>query len=194
MLIELHQIARAVLFGKSATNNIDNAVTRARSTYVRLDIPAKTTFGMLSWIATIVSINCPITHNLLANNLLNCIFHIQTRYTLSKDLAFDSVSGVGRQTGIRYAEDYCHYKQYLINGMESNPDWVKQLLAIWDCEVFAKHNKEKGNNTEENAETDNTEGPRPLDVSSEIERDMHLLQIQNRQGMFNSTVLIHYMS
>lgn len=47
-------MARATLFGKSSANDMKAAVGRAKSQYLRYDRPALTSFGFISWIATIV--------------------------------------------------------------------------------------------------------------------------------------------
>lgn len=51
------QIARATLFGKTAAKNVDRAVSRAISQYLRTDIAAETTFGLISWVCMIVRIH-----------------------------------------------------------------------------------------------------------------------------------------
>lgn len=48
------QIARTALFGKTATMSVDRAVSRAISQYLRTDIPAETTFGLIAWVCMIV--------------------------------------------------------------------------------------------------------------------------------------------
>lgn len=48
------QIARTVLFGKTATHNTNRAVSRSVSQYLRTDIAAETTFGLIAWVCMMV--------------------------------------------------------------------------------------------------------------------------------------------
>ncbi|KAF8968589.1 hypothetical protein BDZ97DRAFT_1916025 [Flammula alnicola] len=113
----LLMVARAVIFGKTAAQNKARAVARSTSAYLRSDIPATTTFGLIAW----------------------------SRYILSKDEHFEN-GGIGPQTQINYLGDFEYYKCWLIEASHNpvSASWVEQLLARWDAEIFSTHNKHKG--------------------------------------------------
>ena len=50
----VNQIARIVLFGKTSINNTSRAVSRSVSQFLRTDILAQTTFGLIAWVCTMV--------------------------------------------------------------------------------------------------------------------------------------------
>lgn len=50
----MFQIARIVLFGKSAMSNTSRAVSPSVSQFLRTDIAAETTFGLIAWVCMMV--------------------------------------------------------------------------------------------------------------------------------------------
>lgn len=51
-------MARVVIFGRTSLKELDKAVSRTTSGYLRTDIiPVVTTFGLISWFSMMVSPN-----------------------------------------------------------------------------------------------------------------------------------------
>ena len=50
----MSQIARVVLFGKTSLNNTSRAVSCSVSQFLRTDIAAETTFGLIAWVCMMV--------------------------------------------------------------------------------------------------------------------------------------------
>lgn len=107
---------------------------------------------------------------------------------LSKDLRFEN-SGIGVQTRISYSADFQYYKRRLIELYHSpdSSDWVQDLLATWDFEVFLHHNKQKGHTLDdENAETIDIDMVEADVDASEIAEDKEMLRLWAAQRQ-NST-------
>lgn len=138
----MSQIARTVLFGKTATESADRAVSRSISQYLRTDIAAETTFGLIAWICMMVCV-------LFLKQTIRFKFDIslerQACYLLSKDVRFEN-TGIGSQTKINYAADFAYYKRRLTEFYHSadTHKLILTLLEAWDREVFSNHNKRKG--------------------------------------------------
>ncbi|KAH9478467.1 hypothetical protein JR316_0008922 [Psilocybe cubensis] len=161
---KLFMVARAIIFGKKAAKAKSLAIGREPSYYLRSDMPAATTFGLIALISGI------------------------TRFTLSPDTRFDN-GGVGPETGIDYTGDINYYKKYLtvLRDDPSTASYVNRLLKEWDAEVFSTHNAAMKRSSDdadrEVIDMDN--------ISDEIEQDiqrLHVAEAATNTDQINDTM------
>ncbi|KAJ3505988.1 hypothetical protein NLJ89_g7125 [Agrocybe chaxingu] len=146
----LFRIARIVMFGKSAATNVEAAVGRSVSAFIRPGTTPTTTVGFIAWISTLA------------------------RYGLSPDPAFRS-NGIGSVTLIPYLTDFEYYKRWLVEA-KHNPlsaDWFSGLISKWNLEVFSRHIRATGGDNPD-AEVVELDENTPLNDGDAITRELDL--------------------
>ncbi|KJA19656.1 hypothetical protein HYPSUDRAFT_56508 [Hypholoma sublateritium FD-334 SS-4] len=120
----LFRIACMALFGKTSVNSVGRAVSHSVSQYMRTNIPAEMTFGLISWAC------------MVDQQFENSGIGGQTQIPYKADFQY-----------------YKHQLVELYHSPDSST-WVQYLLATLDRELFDNHNKQKGHSLDDqNAET-----------------------------------------